>query len=61
MGSAILGIAAVTGESPFAVANRFWKYGESIQPNKQMQQIYQKRYQRYTALRAIYMDKEEMR
>ena len=61
MGSAILGIAAVTGESPFAVAKRFWKYGEPIKPNGKMREIYNKRYGRYAALRALYMREEEMR
>ena len=61
MGSAILGFAAVTGEKPFEIAKRFWKYGEPIKPNGKMQEIYNKRYGRYAALRALYMREEEMR
>lgn len=54
MGSAILGIAAVTGEDPFAVAMRFWKYGEAIQPNAEHANIYNQRYEVYKALRTAY-------
>lgn len=56
MGSAILGIAAVTGESPFAVAKRFWQYGEPIQPNPEHQTIYNKKYKMYKTLRSLYME-----
>jgi xylulokinase len=56
MGSAILGIAAVTGEDPFAVAMRFWKYGEAIQPNGEHQAIYNKKYKMYKTLRNLYME-----
>lgn len=54
MGSAILGIAAVTGENPFAIAKRFWKYGEPIQPNAEHAKFYNQRYEVYKALRAAY-------
>jgi len=54
MGSAILGIAAVTGEDPFVVAMRFWKYGEAIQPNAEHANIYNQRYEVYKALRTAY-------
>jgi xylulokinase len=56
MGSAILGIAAVTGEDPFAVAMRFWKYGEAIQPNGEHQAIFNKKYKMYKTLRNLYME-----
>lgn len=56
MGSAILGIAAVTGESPFTVAQRFWKYGEPILPNPEHQEIYHNKYQMYKTLRGLYME-----
>ena len=56
MGSAILGIAAITGESPFAVAQRFWKYGEPILPNPEHQEIYHNKYQMYKTLRGLYME-----
>lgn len=56
MGSAILGIAAVTGESPFTVAQRFWQYGEAICPNHEHQTIYNKKYQMYKVLRNLYME-----
>ena len=56
MGSAILGIAAVTGESPFDIAGRFWKYGEPLRPNPEHQAIYNKKYQAYKTLRGLYME-----
>lgn len=55
MGSAILGIAAVTGESPFTIARRFWQYSEAIRPNPEHQAIYHQKYQAYKALRGLYM------
>lgn len=54
MGSAILGLAAVTGEEPFAIAKRFWQYGEPITPNKEHASFYNQRYAFYKALRAAY-------
>ena len=54
MGSAILGIAAVTGETPFDIAKRFWKYGEPIQPNTEHAIFYNQRYEVYKVLRAAY-------
>ena len=56
MGSAILGIAAVTGESPFVVAKRFWKYGEPILPDPEFRKIYDNKYQMYKTLRGLYME-----
>ena len=56
MGSAILGIAAVTGESPFAIAQKFRQYGDVIRPNPEHQMIYNKKYQTYKLLRELYME-----
>ncbi len=56
MGSAILGIAAVTGESPFAIAKRFWQYGKPIVPMEEKQKIYDRKYQMYKAFRRLYLD-----
>ena len=56
MGSAILGIAAVTGKSPFEVAKNFWQYGETIRPNPAHQAIYNQKYQMYKVLRGLYME-----
>ena len=54
MGSAILGIAAVTGENVFQIAKRFWKYGQPIKPIQKNAEIYNQRYQVYKALRTAY-------
>ncbi len=56
MGSAILGLAAVTGEKPFEIAKRFWNYGEPIRPNPEHQTIYDKKYKMYKTLRSLYME-----
>ena len=56
MGSAILGFAAVTGEKPFEIAKRFWKYGDPILPNPEHQEIYNKKYKMYTTLRSLYIE-----
>lgn len=61
MGSAILGIAAVTGESPVAVAQRFWKYDAPVKPNEANRVLYNARYQQYAALRGLYMQQPVMR
>ena len=54
MGSAILGIAAVTGESIFEVAKPFWRYGKTVIPNPENRKIYDKKYARYCRLRKLY-------
>ena len=54
MGSAILGIASVTGETPFSIARRFWAYGDPIKPNQDHRAIYERRYEFYKTLRAAY-------
>lgn len=56
MGSAVLGIAAVTGESPFTVAERFWQYGEVVSPKPEHQEIYNRKYRMYKALRELYLE-----
>ena len=60
MGSAILGLAAVTGEDPFAIAERFWQYGEPICPGAN-QAAYNDRYEIYKALRSLYLQNAVMR
>lgn len=59
MGSAILGFAAVSGKSPFAIAQRFSQYNDVILPNTKHQAIYNKRYQMYKALRGFYMSQRK--
>ncbi len=54
MGSAILGLAAVTGTDVFEVASRFWRYGEPIQPDKARQTLYNERYETYKTMRNLY-------
>ncbi len=55
MGSAILGLAAVTGESPFDIAERFWQYRQTVTPNPEHQVVYNKKYQMYKVLRDWYL------
>lgn len=57
MGSAILGFAAVTGESPFAIAARFRKYAEPVCPNPEHAAVYTRRYELYKTLRAFYTER----
>ena len=56
MGSAILGIAAVTGQDPFAVAERFWKYRRPVKPDPVHRAIYDQKYRHYCLLRQLYRD-----
>ena len=56
MGSAILGLAAVTGESPLKLAERFWQYAEPITPNPEHMAVYTRRYELYKQLRAFYKE-----
>ena len=55
MGSAILGLAAVTGEKPFEVAARFRRFGGCVRPNPENRVIYNARYEVYKALRGLYL------
>ncbi len=54
MGSAILGLAAVTDKDVFEVASRFWQYGDPIQPDTARQTLYNERYETYKTLRNLY-------
>jgi xylulokinase len=56
MGSAILGLAAVTGESPLKLAERFWQYDRPITPNPEHMAVYTRRYELYKQLRAFYKE-----
>lgn len=56
MGSAILGLAAVTGESPLKLAERFWQYDRPITPNPEHMAVYARRYELYKQLRAFYKE-----
>jgi len=56
MGSAILGFAAVTGETPTEIAARFLRYAESVHPNPAHAEIYNRRYELYKQLRAFYKE-----
>ena len=56
MGSAILGIAAVTGESPFEIAKMFWRYAEPVEPIEDHVKIYNQRYELYKTLRNFYKE-----
>jgi len=56
MGSAILGIAAVTGESPFAIGEKFWQYDAPIVPMAEKQKVYDRKYEMYKAFRALYIE-----
>ena len=56
MGSAILGFAAVTGESPFEIARSFWRYADPVEPDPENVEIYNRRYQLYKTLRAFYKE-----
>ena len=56
MGSAILGFAAVTGEGPFEIAQRFWQYAEPVEPIADHVKIYDQRYQLYKTLRTFYKE-----
>ena len=59
MGSAILGLAAVTGETPFEVAARFRRFGACVQPNPENRAIYNARYEVYKALRGLYVEQRK--
>ena len=56
MGSAILGIAAVTGESPFEISKKFWRYAEPVEPIGDHVKIYNQRYELYKTLRNFYKE-----
>ena len=56
MGSAILGFAAVTGESPFEIAKGFWRYAKPVEPIAEYVEIYNRRYELYKTLRTFYKE-----
>ena len=56
MGSAILGFAASKKKSIFDVAKPFLRYGKPYQPNEKNKALYDKKYEKYCALRKLYGD-----
>ncbi len=57
MGSAILGFAAVMGETDLlTMAKRFVRHGQPIRPNAARHACYVKQYQRYKRLRKFYLE-----
>ena len=56
MGSAILGFAAITGESPMEIAARFRRYALPVHPHEVHAAIYDQKYELYKALRTFYKD-----
>lgn len=60
MGSAILGLSAVSGESIRKISRRFAKYGPAVCPNPEHQKIYNEKYQIYKALRKLYTGRNSL-
>lgn len=56
MGSAILGIHAVTGASPFETASRFYSYDRKLTPIAENKEFYSKRYELYKKVRSLYRE-----
>ena len=56
MGSAILGFAAVTGQSPFAIAPAFVSHGEAVRPDPRHKEAYDRQYRLYKTLRTFYKE-----
>ena len=56
MGSAILGLSAITGQSPLVIGKNFWRYGQSVRPDPENQPLYEKKYQMYKVLRTFYTE-----
>lgn len=56
MGSAILGLAAVTGRDKFEMAKAFAGYRETVHPIPEHKAIYDKKYEQYKRLRKIYLE-----
>ena len=54
LGSAILGISAMTGESPFSLAQKCVRYGEVFTPDPLRARIYDERYDLYKQLRNLH-------
>lgn len=55
VGSAVLGLAAVTGEDVFEIARKFRNYGPPICPIPDRQAIYDKKYRVYKTMRELYL------
>lgn len=60
MGSAILGLSAITGEHPFSVARRFWHYEAPVRPNERHQELYDKKYQIFKTWRRVSQELKQM-
>ncbi|MBQ4086027.1 MAG: hypothetical protein IJC54_05605 [Clostridia bacterium] len=56
MGSAILGLAAVTGQSPFEIAQQFRDHAAPVAPIAANIAAYDKRYQLYKQMRTLYKE-----
>ncbi|MDO4938368.1 MAG: FGGY-family carbohydrate kinase [Lachnospiraceae bacterium] len=56
MGSAILGLAAVTGRDKFEMAKQFAGYRETVHPIPDNAAIYDKKYEQYKKLRKVYVE-----
>lgn len=57
LGSAILGLAAVTGERDvFRLAKQFVRHGEPVMPNRAHADIYAEKFEQYQKLRAFLVD-----
>lgn len=56
MGSAILGFAAVTGKSPFSIAEDFRDHAAPVVPIAENMAAYDKRYQLYKQMRTFYKE-----
>ena len=56
MGSAILGLSAVTGRPPLEIGAGFWRYDDIIHPIEENRRIYDRRYRLYKQLRAFYKE-----
>lgn len=56
MGSAILGFAAVTGQSPFEIAQQFRDHAAPVAPVSENQSVYDRRYQVYKQMRTMYKE-----
>ena len=54
LGSAILGISAMTGENPFSLAQKCVHYGEEFTPDPLRARIYDERYDLYKQLRNLH-------
>ena len=54
LGSAILGISAMTGESPFSLAQKCVRYGDVFTPDPLRARIYDERYDLYKQLRNLH-------